>query len=396
MLPPRVTLTLFAAGAVLCSACAAPPVPESADRDSASAPVTVAVTVAPQAWLVESIGGERVKVEVAVSPGESPESFQPTHAEASRLLASNLYFSIGVPAENGPWFEAVGRRMPVVDLVAETATLALPPAAAETLDDPGDVTAGPGHGHGHTGGGGGSVEPGPKRPDGAGSELSGHGGSDPHSALAHHHDARPHSHIHIHDGAHGHAGGQAGHGHVDDGRAHTHTHTHAQAHNHDPHPWLNPAELALFADRMAAALTEVDPEHADVYARGLEATKAQLRTLDAELQATLDPHRGRAFLIYHPAWGHFAEEYGLIQLAVEVDGQSPSDSELTDIRRMAVERRCAALFVQPQISDRLALRLGQSLGVPVKVLDPLERDLPTALRTAAERLAASFEVDEAS
>lgn len=266
-----------------------------------AAPLEVAVTVAPQAWLVTAIGGEHVRVQVAVAPGESPETFQPTDATAGRLLRAKLYFSVGVPAENGPWFRAVARRLKVVDVRPE-------------------ASRGSSHSHG-----------------------SSHG-----------------------DPSH-------------------------RGHAHDPHAWLSPSRLDAFAERIAAALAEADPEHRAAYARGLASTRDQLKALDSELRAVLGPHRGRTFLIYHPAWGHFAEEYGLNQLPIEVDGQSPSDAELTRIRQLAKERRCGALFVQPQISDRIARRLGRSLGVPVETLDPLARDLPATLRTAARKLALSFE-----
>ena len=69
--------------------------------------LAVSVSIAPQAWLVEEIGGEHVDVSVLVKAGESPATFQPSDAEVSRVTRSKLYFRIGVPFENGPWFEAL-------------------------------------------------------------------------------------------------------------------------------------------------------------------------------------------------------------------------------------------------------------------------------------------------
>lgn len=69
----------------------------------------VVVSIPPQQWLVEQIGGDRVEVEVLVRPGESPTTYQPTDAQITRLLQSRLYFSIGVPFEQGPWFEALAK-----------------------------------------------------------------------------------------------------------------------------------------------------------------------------------------------------------------------------------------------------------------------------------------------
>ena len=82
------------------------------------APHGVVVSVEPLRWLVEEIGGERVEVEVLVSPGESPTSFQPTDAQVTRLMRARVFFRIGVPFENGLWFDAVRSmgRFVLVDL----------------------------------------------------------------------------------------------------------------------------------------------------------------------------------------------------------------------------------------------------------------------------------------
>lgn len=81
-------------------------------------PLAVAVTIAPQAWLVEQIGGEAVAVTTLVGPGESPETYLPADRQVSALMRSTVYFRIGVPCERGPWFDAVARagRVKVVDL----------------------------------------------------------------------------------------------------------------------------------------------------------------------------------------------------------------------------------------------------------------------------------------
>ena len=64
-------------------------------------PLRVAVTIPPQAWLVERIGGEAVDVLVVVGAGESPATFQPTDAQITGLSRVALYFRIGVPVERG-------------------------------------------------------------------------------------------------------------------------------------------------------------------------------------------------------------------------------------------------------------------------------------------------------
>jgi zinc transport system substrate-binding protein len=43
----------------------------------------------------------------------------------------------------------------------------------------------------------------------------------------------------------------------------------------------------------------------------------------------------RSFLIYHPAMGYFARDYGLTQISVEIDGKSPTTSNMRRVVDLA-------------------------------------------------------------
>jgi len=79
---------------------------------------TAAVSIPPQAWLVERIGGGQWQPLVLVSPGDSPATYQPTDIQISHIMQAEVYFRIGVPFEEGPWYDAItSRKGPeVVDL----------------------------------------------------------------------------------------------------------------------------------------------------------------------------------------------------------------------------------------------------------------------------------------
>ncbi|MBC8284638.1 MAG: zinc ABC transporter substrate-binding protein [Nitrospinae bacterium] len=62
-------------------------------------PYLVFVSIAPQKYFVERIGGKEVEVEVMVKSGESPATFNPNPKKMRRLANAKLYFSIGVPFE---------------------------------------------------------------------------------------------------------------------------------------------------------------------------------------------------------------------------------------------------------------------------------------------------------
>lgn len=60
-------------------------------------PLPVWVSLPPQAWLAESVGGERVEVEVLLPPGASPHTYEPTPRQVVTLDRARLYLAVGHP-----------------------------------------------------------------------------------------------------------------------------------------------------------------------------------------------------------------------------------------------------------------------------------------------------------
>ena len=83
-----------------------------------SGPIPITVSVVPQQWLVDSIGGGHVKTTVMVKPGASPATYEPTPSQMRSLSEAEVYFSIGVPFEGAwlPRFHGAAPDMEVVDM----------------------------------------------------------------------------------------------------------------------------------------------------------------------------------------------------------------------------------------------------------------------------------------
>ena len=155
----------------------------------------------------------------------------------------------------------------------------------------------------------------------------------------------------------------------------------------DPHTWLVPravrAGLGPLADALSAALPGRGP--AIQSRRG--AFERELEVLDSELRARLAPLRGSEFFVFHPAWGHFAAEYGLRQTAVEREHKAPDVAHLAALIERARAERVRVLFVQPQFDPEAARVIAEEIGAHIEPLDALASDWPANLRRAARRLA---------
>ncbi len=170
-------------------------------------------------------------------------------------------------------------------------------------------------------------------------------------------------------------------------------HEHEHKHEHeekDAHVWLSPKILRHQAGRIAAVLKENLPaEAAPAIEANLAAFSADLDRLDAELRTTLAPKKGRAFYVYHGAFGYFARDYGLLQKSIEVGNRKPSPKQVAAIAKQAREEGVTTIFVQPQFDQSSATSLAETIGGTVRSLDPLEKDVLANLRTIAQTIAAA-------
>jgi zinc transport system substrate-binding protein len=69
-------------------------------------PLNVTVSILPQKYFVERIGGEYVTVNVMVQPGASPATYEPKPEQLTALGKAAAYFSIGVPFESA-WLDKI-------------------------------------------------------------------------------------------------------------------------------------------------------------------------------------------------------------------------------------------------------------------------------------------------
>lgn len=158
----------------------------------------------------------------------------------------------------------------------------------------------------------------------------------------------------------------------------------------DPHVWLSPENGKIIAESMLKGLIEIAPEHEADFRSNADALIADIDALDSQIQETLAGDQTRSFIVFHPAWGYFAKQYNLEQIAVQVGGQDPSASELADLVDIAREQGITVIFVQPSFNSASADALAQEIGGTVAAADPLAEDWLDNLNNVANAFAESF------
>ena len=151
----------------------------------------------------------------------------------------------------------------------------------------------------------------------------------------------------------------------------------------DPHIWLSPSVVASAATSIALSLESLDPAGASTYRRNLENLLREIEVLDREIAAGFAGIENGTILVFHPAWGHFADRYGLEQVAIEDDGKEPSPTHLVELIEEARRRGWSTVFVQRGFFDRSAEVVAQEIGAEVVVIDPMAYEWLENLRSVA-------------
>ena len=68
--------------------------------------IPVFVSILPQKYFLQQIGGSLVEVSVMVKPGANPATYEPKPQQMVALIKTKLYFAIGVPFEE-VWLQKI-------------------------------------------------------------------------------------------------------------------------------------------------------------------------------------------------------------------------------------------------------------------------------------------------
>jgi zinc transport system substrate-binding protein len=159
----------------------------------------------------------------------------------------------------------------------------------------------------------------------------------------------------------------------------------------DPHVWTSPPLVRHMVGVIRDKLSTLDPAHAADFARNHDAFVAELQALDRELRALLDPLPNRKFMVFHPAWGYFADTYGLTQVPIEREGKEPGARALAALIEQAKQEKIKVVFVQPQFDKRNARQVAQAIGGAVIAVDPLAADYIDNLRRVGREFARALQ-----
>jgi len=180
----------------------------------------------------------------------------------------------------------------------------------------------------------------------------------------------------------------------------SHDHHEHSGHSHgryDPHVWTSIENVKKMTERITEVLSEHEEEKRNIYRKRKESFFSELDELKETIKNNLSIRKeNRFFMIFHPSWGYFAQEFDLVQIPVEIEGKEPTISELRHLMDFAEEKNVRTLFVQPQYGSKAPDIIADHIGAELQEIYALEYDYIDNMRLFSEKLRRSFEEEEAN
>lgn len=272
---------------ILAVSCASTP-------ETSSEQINITVSILPEKYFVERIGGDHITVNVMVGPGDSPHTYEPKAVQMTALSNAAVYFSIGIDFENA-WMNRIVDTNPDMQIVDLSANLERIPMGS-----------------------------------------------------------------HLHEG-------EA----VEENK---------EENGLDPHVWTSPNNVNIMANTIYQTLARIDPANEEAYKANLDSFQQDISDLKTEIETSLQGIASNKFMVFHPAWGYFARDFGLEQIAVEIEGSEPSVKELAGIIEEAHEENIQVVFAQPEFSTKTADYIATEINGQVILISPLTEDWLENLR----------------
>ena len=158
----------------------------------------------------------------------------------------------------------------------------------------------------------------------------------------------------------------------------------------DSHIWLSPKRARVMVEAIAKTMADLDAENAQFYLDNAEAFLRELDRVDAEIIETFASIQNRTFIVFHPAYGYFADDYGLQMYSLEEDGKEATPQHLQDMIDLAKAEHIQAIFSQAEIDSKQLDAFAEEIEGEKIMLDPLSDDYIANLEHMAEAISGSM------
>jgi len=152
----------------------------------------------------------------------------------------------------------------------------------------------------------------------------------------------------------------------------------------NPHIWLSPKNAKKIIDNIYLGLIEVNLENKEYYLKNKNKYIKELNELNKEIILDFENKTNRKFIVYHPAWTYFANDYNLTQISIEEGEKGATFKTVESTISIANENNISVVFISPQFSKKSSEVIANEIGGVVLEVDPLSPNYIENLRNISK------------
>ena len=130
----------------------------------------------------------------------------------------------------------------------------------------------------------------------------------------------------------------------------------------DPHIWFSLKNAYIMAQNTATLLSELMPQHKEIFSKNLENYKTKIKALDIKIKEKSSKIKNKKIYVFHPVFGYIADEYGFTQFSIEVEGKEPSAKQLAKFILDFKEQKVSTIFIEPEFSSKTPETIAKELN----------------------------------
>jgi zinc transport system substrate-binding protein len=280
------------------------------------------VTVAPQAGILKALAGDLLDISILVT-GSCPETFSPSAKQIKKLSSADVFFTLSLPFED-LWVKKTSLGSDKVKPMGKGIRL----RDVENFE----LIKG-------------------STPCDCGKD---------HSYKDKNHEANKHHHHKTHSGSHVHGA-------------------------KDPHIWMSIKNNIKMAENSYDVLVKLMPEHKKDLKKKLEDHKKKMKALDSELKKHFKVQKDKNLFVFHPVFGYLADDYGLKQIPIQLEGKEPTAKQLSQIIDIIKEKGAKIIFTQPEFSDKTARTIAKQTNTNVVPISIYNEDVSVTIKDLLDK-----------
>ncbi|NLB68974.1 MAG: zinc ABC transporter solute-binding protein [Lentisphaerae bacterium] len=154
----------------------------------------------------------------------------------------------------------------------------------------------------------------------------------------------------------------------------------------DPHGWMSLITLSRYAQIISREFALLDSANSETYKKRADAFYEKSQKMQAEYLARLKEAEITAIAVYHPAWGHFAKEFNLKQIAIEAHGLEPGPRHLHNVNIELKKHNVSKIFAQNKAEASRVSEIAKTHQIETVIISPLFENPVATIKATVDAL----------